>query len=127
MHATTRRRNGSSTYSMPPHLVRRAKHYIETHLPRIQRAQQVADALDVPCERLNDRFCQVEGTPLSDYLQQCRVTYMKLYLSTTELDNEQVAKRVGFSSVDTADRTFKAKTNYTMTQFRELFRLGADQ
>jgi transcriptional regulator GlxA family with amidase domain len=109
---------------MPPHLVRRAKHYIEAHLSRIQDIQQVADELDVSCDRLNERFREVEGVPLDAYIQRCRVTYMKLYLSTTELDNEDVAERVGFEDVEAADRTFQSVTNYRMTQFRDFFRLG---
>jgi transcriptional regulator GlxA family with amidase domain len=111
---------------MPPHLVRRAKHYIEAHLSRLRDIQQVADELDVSCDRLNERFREVEGMPLDAYIQRCRVTYMKLYLSTTELDNEAVAERVGFEDEDAANRAFHAVTNYRMTQFRDLFRLGED-
>jgi two-component system response regulator YesN len=111
---------------MPSDLVRRVKHYIETHLARITDAQEVADALDVSLETLNERFQQVEGVKLSAYLRQSRVTYLKLYLSATYLAEDQVAQRVGFPDTETANRVFKKTTNYTMEQYRRLFQLEVD-
>lgn len=124
MRSPTRRRNGSSTPSMSPHLVRRAKYYIETHLARIEDVREVAEGLEVSCERLCDRFREVEGKPLEEYIRQCRVTYLKLYLSSTNLNSEQIAQRVGFKSVEAADRAFKESTGHKIDQFREVFQLG---
>lgn len=96
---------------------------MDTRIARIQSVQEVADALQVPEDRLCTRFRQIEGTSVAEYLRACRVSYLKLYLSTTELSSRQVARRVGFESEETANRTFSEDAGYTMTEFRELFRL----
>lgn len=106
-------------------LVQRAKCYIEIRLARIDGIDDVADALGVPEEALRKTFRRVQDRSIDGYLRECRITYLKLYLSTTELDNERVAERVGFDSSETAGRAFEEATGYTMTEFQELFRRDA--
>lgn len=57
-----------------------------------------------------------------EYLQACRVSAAKRYLTTTDLPIKEIVGRCGFSDESNFSRMFREKTGGTPSQFRQRYR-----
>lgn len=103
---------------MPLH-IETIKNYIEHHLGRIGGPTEVADALGYKYETLRKFFRREEGISLGRFIQERRVTRMKVLLRETDLNCNEIGWQVGLRREDYTARFFKRMTGKTMTEYRE--------
>ena len=78
-----------------------------------------ADELELSRDYVRVLFKKRMGMGQNEYLTMMRMEYAKHLLKTTNLKVYQVAKRVGYSTIDYFSRLFKAYSGMTPARYRK--------
>ena len=94
--------------------------YVREHLsdPALGRAD-IADAVHMSPDYLSYVFHKESGTVLSAYITGERIAAAKKLLLTTDLGQQEIAEKVGFSGVPYFHRQFKKLVGTTPSAYRQ--------
>lgn len=94
--------------------------YIEEHYSNpMLDVNMLADVFHINRSWLSTKFREKMGVGLSDYIVKCRIKKAKELLKT-DMNINQIAEQVGFSSKVVYCRAFKKYENITSMQYRKL-------
>lgn len=85
----------------------------------------LADEYHVSQSYLSHLFKKITGYAPMEYLQACRSSAAKRYLTTTDLSIKEIVSLCGFSDESNFSRTFREKNGITPSEFR--IRFGSHQ
>ncbi len=99
---------------------------VDLHLREFKTIDSVADHMNVSRETLRKRFLRDERVSLSEYINRCKITAMKEYLSLTDVPCYFICYLYGYRE-DSGAKVFKKLTGMTMAQYREKFRASKEE
>lgn len=100
--------------------------YIEEHYSNpMLDVNMLADVFHINRSWLSTKFREKMGVGISDYIVKCRIDKAKELLKT-DMNINQIAQEVGFSSKVVYCRAFKKYENITSTQYRKIVNANAD-
>ena len=100
--------------------------YIEEHYKNpMLDVNMLADVFNINRSWLSTKFREKMGVGISDYIVKCRIDKAKELLKT-DMNINQIAQEVGFSSKVVYCRAFKKYENITSTQYRKIVNANAD-
>lgn len=100
--------------------------YIEEHYQNpMLDVNMLADVFNINRSWLSTKFREKMGVGISDYIVKCRIDKAKELLKT-DMNINQIAQEVGFSSKVVYCRAFKKYENITSTQYRKIVNANAD-
>lgn len=100
------------------------KSLIDTHLPSIHRAHDVAAIAGSNAETLRKEFRRHEGHTLSEYIKRTRCDRIKDELAFTDKACHVILFDCGFKREDSGARFFRNATGMTMMAFRARAKAG---
>lgn len=103
-------------YSEP---VRRCCEYIEMHLDRNVRGQELAELVGYSVTYLTRRFREETGFGISDYAKAARVERAKVLLTATDKTIQEISDQLGFTTRSYFSTCFRQLTGMTPKEFRE--------
>lgn len=101
-------------------LVKKAKEYIMEHYSEKISLQSIAEKLDISYGYLSKCFKQVEGVPLTEYLNQYRIEMAKQLMEKQESNISEISYAVGFSDPNYFSKCFKKYTGYTPKEYWQM-------
>lgn len=87
----------------------RIMNYIDTHIYTIKGLGELSDTLNYNYSYLSDLFHEITGDTLKDYYRRCRLERAKILLLEKNLRVGEIAELMGYSSIYTFSRAFKAE------------------
>ena len=112
-------RGSTDILAVEDDLVREALAYIHGHLAKGVSIKRMAAELAVSRPTLEKRFASALGRSPAAELRRLQLERTKVLLANTELDMEQVASRVGFSSAQQMSVSFKRFVGVAPTEYRK--------
>ena len=113
----------TSRARVEPGTVERARRWLDEHVDRPYRLEEVARAAATSPRSLLRHFrAAFDETPLQ-YLHGLRATRARMLLETTYLTTEAIAEACGYRDVAMFRRIFAQATGLTPSRYRERFRL----
>lgn len=101
--------------------------YIEEHYSNpMLDVNMLADVFHINRSWLSTKFREKMGVGLSDYIVKCRIKKAKELLKT-DMNINQIAEQVGFSSKVVYCRAFKKYENITSMQYRKLVNASVEE
>lgn len=100
------------------HHVVAAKEYLLRHLDQPLRLGQVASHVRLSEPHLARLFKQVTGQTVFEYVRQMRFEKAKNYLSESDMNISEIARRTGFASLEVFSRTFKREVGISPSEYR---------
>lgn len=100
-------------------IVVRIKAHINNHLSEDLSLTDIAEFVGHNPSYLSRLFKQKSGVGIVEYITECRIQLAKKMLAESEDKIQQIAKSIGFSSVQYFYRVFKKATSSTPQEFRE--------
>lgn len=107
-------------------LAHKVQEFILCNIHQDLPVADIAQAMDVSREYLSRSFKKETGSTLQDYIRERRIEAAIRLLKHSSLDVESIAAKVGFSYLSGFTRSFKAYTNLSPTQYRNLGTLRTD-
>ena len=104
--------------SLPLHKLRKAMAYIEVHIGRAIRLEQVAFAAGVSPFHFHRQFKRATGLTPHQYTVRLRIERAKALLCRSELTITEVAARVGFTDQSHFTTIFRRMTSMTPGNYR---------
>jgi len=98
--------------------------HIRENIAEINRAEEIAEIVDVSYETLRKRFRREQGIPIGEYIRQTRIDEARRLLIETNDPVYVICWKVGFSSDSSGIRAFKRETGWTMDAYRHEYREG---
>jgi AraC-like DNA-binding protein len=92
--------------------------YIEMHLEEKIRAQDLARLVGYTEYYITRKFKEETGNSISDYIKFAKIERSKVLLTSTELNVQEIADRLGFSSRSYFSRVFNEIVGRTPVQYR---------
>ncbi|MGI6182303.1 MAG: AraC family transcriptional regulator [Agathobaculum sp.] len=93
--------------------------YIHEHYPEDITVESAAKALNVSPRHVNRAYKSEYSTTFMKNANLLRIAYAKNYLCTTDYSMEEIAERIGFSSVRTLYKLFQQYEGLSLSQYRE--------
>ena len=109
-----KKRKGKS-YSTP---VRKALHYIDSHLDRTVQLDDIAGFVKVHPNYLSKRFRQETGTTLSGYVLARKIHEASYFVQHSEYSMAEIATLYGFSSQSYFISSFKRVLGVSPGKYR---------
>lgn len=109
-------KHSMKAYSLP---IRKVITYISTDLTADLSLKALAAQINVNASYLSGLFKKETGVPLTEYVNQCRISHAQLLLLTTELPVKAIAKQCGISDMQYFSRVFKRITGVTPKVYQE--------
>lgn len=94
--------------------------YIHAHYAEDISLETLAAYLFISQRHANRIFHKMFNTTFGEALRALRLTYAKSLLTTTELSDEEIAEKVGFSSSFALRKHFKQNEGITISQYRNI-------
>lgn len=85
-------------------------------------AAKLADMLGLSVTEFTKRFKQFNGTDLTDFLNQRRISYAEKLLIYPNVSTTEIATTCGYKSLSTFNRAFRSIKKISPTEYRELIR-----
>ena len=122
------RPGGQSQFSVyvdvPPagrHAVRHVQAWVADHLTEDLSVHALATQADMSVRNFSRVFRAETGTTPADYVEAARIEAVKHLLETTDAGVAEVARTVGYGSVETLHRVFRQRVGITPTEYRRRF------
>ena len=103
-----------------------ALRYIDREYPRLTQTRQVAQALSYSEYYLCHIFRESMGMTLKEYLMQKKIKTATELLESSSMTISEIAEQLSFSSPHTFSIAFKRYTELSPSQYRERFKVGAE-
>ena len=110
-----------------PHVITRAKQFINDHYAEDLSLEQVAKAVNVSTFYFCKLFHRVTGVKFTEYLSSVRIEKAKDLLLNRNLRISEIAYQVGFQSLTHFNRVFKIILGRSPTTYRHLLPSVADK
>ncbi len=104
-------------------LVLSAMHYIKQQYPQDISVRQLAQDLNVTCNRLISVFRTETGQTPGSYILKVRISQGAKLLSTTDLMVQQISSMVGIPDANYFVKCFKREYGIAPTRYRKYYRL----
>jgi AraC family L-rhamnose operon regulatory protein RhaS len=95
--------------------------YLYTNFQRKITIHELAKVFNINRTTLMNRFVDVTGTTIHNYLINIRIHFACFLIRDTLLSLSDIMVRVGFSDLTNFGRTFKQITTYTPSDYRQKF------
>jgi len=102
--------------------IQRVLAYIDDHLSEIERAPDVAEAVDVSYSTIRKQFRREVGVTLGQHIARTRTEEARRLLIETDDPVYVVCWNVGYSNDSNGIRAFKHYTGMTMDEYRQKYR-----
>lgn len=102
-----------------PQIILDAKRLTEARAEGNLTVQELAVALHVSREHLSRQFARYTGRSISAYIEDARMQKAMHLLKESNLPIQEVAWRLGFSSVSNFSRALKRKTGLSPSSYRQ--------
>lgn len=100
-------------------IVLRMKNYIKENYKQDINFALIASTFGYSYDRFRHIFVEVTGTPINQYLMNCRLYAAKQLLLNTDLTIKEIAFECGFKSDITFHSFFRKRMNISPLQFRK--------
>jgi AraC-like DNA-binding protein len=97
--------------------------YIHKHYGEDINVGSVAEALHTTPRNINRIYQTMIGTTFMRNTNILRIAYAKAYLCKTDMTNEEIAERIGFSSSRVLYKLFKQYEGINISAYRKMHRL----
>ena len=102
-------------------IVEEIKSYIVENYERNLSVSEIAEVMGVSTVYCGAIFKKFEGCTINFYINQIRINQAVNYMTTTWMNNSEVAYRIGFNDVYYFSRMFKKMKGVSPTDFRKTF------
>lgn len=106
-------------------LVLKAQSHIRSNLRLDLSVEGLSKVLCVSSRTLNRRFHDALGCSPMQYIQEVRVEGAKRLLETTDLNFDEIVRRVGHDDPSSFRRVFERTTRVSPMKYRQMFSLSA--
>lgn len=100
-------------------VINKAIYYIKKNIENKLSLQEISDYVNVHPNYLSAAFKKEAGITLSQYINEQKISGMKLYLTYTNLSISEISYIFNFSSVPYFSRFFKTHTSVTPMEYRK--------
>jgi len=100
------------------HILADVKNYIRSHLADAIKITEVASSLCISRSYLSERFKEITGNTISDFIVDEKIGEAKRLLKYTDKSILFIGNYLGFSSQSHFQRVFKERTSKTPNDFR---------
>ena len=107
---------------LPPHVLRRVREHIQTHLGSTLTLRDLATTAGLSASHFGRAFKQSEGMTPRKYLLKCRLRQAVQLLAGTELPLSEIAFASGFCAQSHFSRQFRKYVGITPSRYRWLTR-----
>lgn len=110
---------GSARYQRHSQLVSRVCSYIDTHLEEELSIDDIARKFYTSKTTLYNLTREVLDMSLNDYISKVRINTAKSLLAGTDYSIEIISQKIGYASISSFSRFFKAKAGIAPLQYRK--------
>lgn len=112
----------SSSTKSPQHPAEPIKTYIETHFSEKITLSLLSSLYHFQPSYISSLFKKQYGITVTEYINRCRITAAKSYLSYTEDSLEEIARKTGFFDTSHFCKTFSSKEGLPPAKYRSYTR-----
>lgn len=109
----------SLKYQKHTQLVSRVCSYIDTHLEEELSIDDIARNFYISKTTLYNTTREVLNMSLNDYIAKARINTAKALLADTDYSIEIISQKIGYASISSFSRFFKARTGIAPLQYRK--------
>ncbi len=111
-------KQATSRHRAEPVEIWKARKFIDEHAAEELSLRKVANAVNISANHLSEKFKQVTGTNLVEYVARARFKNACDLLRNRKLRISEIAFAVGFQSLSQFNRVFKKLARKSPTQYR---------
>ncbi len=93
--------------------------YVKMHISENPSIEAIADHFNISKTQIFYIFKEVTGQSLGEYISAFKITLAKDYLVNSNMSIDDISFRLGYSTVSSFSRKFKASTSYSPLQYRK--------
>ncbi len=94
--------------------------YIDTHIFRISRVSDIADAMNYNYSYISTLFKRTTGGTVSDYYRNARLKAARVLIEEGKMKISEISELLNYSSIYVFSRAFKRQYGYSPTDVKEI-------
>lgn len=94
--------------------------YIDTHIFRISKVSDVAEAMNYNYSYISTLFKRTTGRTVSDYYRNARLKAARVLIEEKKMKVSEISELLNYSSIYVFSRAFKRQFGYSPTDRKEL-------
>lgn len=94
--------------------------YVKMHITENPSIEAIADHFNISKTQIFYIFKEVTGQTLGEYIANFKITLAKDYLVNSDRSIDEISFLLGYSTVSSFSRRFKASTSYSPLQYRKI-------